>query len=343
MKMNSTHTNYLKLSIIVSALMTLLLNFFRTANLWIDHEYPHEMTATIALLREHFYLDASLHFLFTFLISLFMFYILYRLRNKNLFGRISLTLLSTITITFLFFLIHVFFLPIPELKMPMFGIYFFRSTLLFATAFITVQSYELTEHRRKSEAEAERLIAENIKAQFDVLKNQVNPHFLFNSLSTLNSLIPIENSKAYEYIQKLSSVLRYTLQSKDMHSLDEEIAFAKSYAYLMQIRFGEALQINFEIDENLLKSNIITLGLQILIENAIKHNVITNQKPLTITVHSTDHQTIVVANPIQPKIEPEPGNGLGLANMIERYRLIAGKELIISKENEIFSVEIPLL
>jgi two-component system LytT family sensor kinase len=343
MKSILNNRNYLKFSLVASLLLTLMLNFFRTVSMFVEHDYPSDMMRSIELLKENIVLDIALHLVSTFLLGMILFYSLYLLRKSNLFWRIIIVAVICFSLSFGLFSLHLWWLSIPELGKPLFGIYMFRSTLLYAAVFVIVLTVELSEQRRSAEAEAQRLIAENMKAQFEVLKNQVNPHFLFNSLSTLNSLIPGENTKAYEYIQKLSSVLRYTLQNKDLVSLEEELNFAQAYAYLMHIRYGDALRIKFEIDENLLKDQLVPLGVQALIENAIKHNVITRNRSLDILVKTTDNDTVVVENALQPKLEPETGHGLGLANLTERYRLLSGKEIVISNDLNSFKVEIPLL
>lgn len=343
MKSILNNRNYLKFSLVASLLLALMLNFFRAVGMLVEHDYPRDMMQSMELLKEKIVLDMALHFLSTFMLGMFLFYSLYLLRKSNLFWRIFIVAMICFSVSFAFFSLHLWWLSIPELERPLFGIYMFRSTLLFAAVFVTVLTVELTEQRRSAEAEAQRLIAENIKAQFEVLKNQVNPHFLFNSLSTLNSLIPGENTKAYEYIQRLSSVLRYTLQNKDLVSLEEELHFAQSYAYLMQIRYGEALKIYFDIDDQYLKDQLVPLGIQVLIENAIKHNVITRNKALEISVKTTENDSIIIENALQPKLEPETGHGLGLANLAERYRLLSGKELLITNDLNSFKVEIPLL
>ena len=182
-----------------------------------------------------------------------------------------------------------------------------------------------------------------MRAHYEALKNQVNPHFLFNSLNTLNSLIKIDADKAQNYVQQLSSVFRYTLQNQEIITLKEEMDFTQSYCQLMQIRYGENLKFVQQIDEKYYSYKIMPLSLQILVENAIKHNVVSNKHPLTIIIKTTVDDNIIVSNPIQPKIKPEQGNGIGLVNLSERYRLMWKKEISIDKKNDMFEVTIPLI
>jgi len=191
--------------------------------------------------------------------------------------------------------------------------------------------------------ENEKLQAENMRTRFMALKNQVDPHFLFNSLNTLSSLIKTDAEKAQEYVQQLSYVFRYTLQNKEIISLEEELKSTMAYCYLMQIRYGDNLHFVNNIDEKYAQYLIIPLSLQTLVENAIKHNVVSNKQPLTITFSTSDDETITVSNPIQPKKEPESGENIGLSNLSERYRFIRRKEITIRNNGKTFEVEIPLI
>ena len=174
-----------------------------------------------------------------------------------------------------------------------------------------------------------------------MLKKQVDPHFLFNTLNTLDGLIGIDVNKAHEYVQNLSQVFRYTIGNKEIMHLDEELDFTESYARLMKIRYGDNLQIKYNIDDKYRNYYIIPVSLQLLVENAIKHNVVSSKHPLLITIETTSNESIRVTNTIQPKSDVEHGEGIGLANLIERYELLFHKEVIITKTN-IFCVEIPL-
>ena len=190
--------------------------------------------------------------------------------------------------------------------------------------------------------ENQRLAAENIRNRHEALKNQLNPHFLFNSLNTLDGLIGFDNEKAHEYLQNLSLTFRYTIQNKEITTLKEELNFTETYACLMKIRYGENLNIQYALDEKYDCFFITPLSLQVLIENAIKHNVINDRHPLTIHIETTENDSIRVSNDIQPKINAEAGEGIGLANLVERYHLLFNKDVVITK-NDVFSVEIPLI
>jgi two-component system, LytTR family, sensor kinase len=201
--------------------------------------------------------------------------------------------------------------------------------------------YSVSE-RQQTLLENEKLIAENLRIRYEVLKNQVDPHFLFNSLNTLNGLIAIDVDKSQEFVQNLSSVFRYAIGNKEVTYLDEEMDFTESYGSLMKIRYGENLQIIYNVNEKYKTYYIMPISLQLLVENAIKHNVISNKKPLIITIETTSNDTIRVLNNIQPKHNGEPGSGIGLANISERYKLLFQKEVTIT-QTDVFCVEIPLI
>lgn len=210
-------------------------------------------------------------------------------------------------------------------------------TLLFSFLMIMWKKQQImTEQNSK-------LLLENIQSRYDVLKSQLDPHFLFNSLNTLNGLIGNDDKKAHEYVEQLSEVFRYSIQNKSIIKLSEELNFVESYSYLMKIRYGEALKVYIHIDNKYLDDYILPCGLQLLFENAVKHNVISNKYPLTITIETTDEDIVRVKNNLQPK-KGQTESGVGLVNLKERYRLMFGKkEINIIHDDISFIVEIPLI
>ena len=192
--------------------------------------------------------------------------------------------------------------------------------------------------------ENEQLQAENIRNQYEVLKNQLNPHMLFNSLNTLRSLVRENQDKAQDYIQELSRVLRYTLQSNESQSvsLREEMEFASAYIFLLKMRFENNLQFDIQINNAYEEHLLPPMAVQVLIENAVKHNEISNRKPLTIHITTDDNGNLSVSNDIQPKWTATPGTGIGLANLAKRYRLLFKRDIQITEDKE-FTVCIPLI
>ena len=217
-----------------------------------------------------------------------------------------------------------------------------RDLTMSAVVLIVVQLLRSQYYQKTIAVENEALRSENLLTRFEALKSQLDPHFLFNSLNTLQSLITIDTEKAEHYLQQLSSVLRYTLQNKEVISLEEELKCVHSYCEMMQIRYGENLKFEFNIDAKYNNFSVLPLSLQSLIENSVKHNVISSKQPLVVTVATGDN-SISVSNPIQAKATPEESNGIGLANLTERYRLKWNKTVEITDNGSTFCVNLPLV
>ena len=190
--------------------------------------------------------------------------------------------------------------------------------------------------------ENETLRSENLRSRYETLKNQLDPHFLFNSLNTLQSLIDINANDAEAYIQQLSSVLRYTLQNKEVVSVSDEMKCVDAYCSMMQIRYGDNLCFDVKIDPKYMDYLVLPLSVQGLVENAIKHNVISTRQPLTVRMSTNDDGHLMVSNAIQHKVTEEEGSGIGLANLVERYRLKWDEKVEISDDGKVFSVTLPL-
>jgi LytS/YehU family sensor histidine kinase len=185
---------------------------------------------------------------------------------------------------------------------------------------------------------------EKTKVQYDNLKNQLNPHFLFNSLTSLNSLIYKDPNLASDFLQQLSKVYRYVLQHKETNLvvLREEIRFVSNYIELLKTRFGKGLQIHIEISVEAESKMIVPVSLQIMIENAIKHNTLDEEQPLQIDIFDTDGY-LIIQNNLLHKRQVEGSNKLGLENFKKLYSLFSDKEVIVSSGENIFSVKIPLI
>ena len=187
-----------------------------------------------------------------------------------------------------------------------------------------------------------RLEKDNIQAKYETLKTQINPHFLFNSLNSLTTLVD-DNEKAVEYIQDLSEFFRYMLSSRDkeMVLVREEIKLLEKYINLQQSRFRTSLNIDVQVPEKYYHFAVPPLVLQMLVENSIKHNIISREKPLHITLKAKG-DSIIVENNLQKK-SGVTSTGQGLKNISERYRLFTRQEVIITETSSIFRVAIPLL
>lgn len=189
-----------------------------------------------------------------------------------------------------------------------------------------------------------KLKEQNLIFQNETLKNQVNPHFLFNSLNTLSSLVNTEVALAGQFIARLSVIYRYILDnsSKLKVPLKDEIEFIKDYFYLHQIRNEGKIKLHIDIDNDRYSYKIIPISLQLLIENAIKHNMATQGKPLMITIY-IEEQNIVVKNNIQKMATQIVSTKIGLKNLNERVRLVTGKEITVAEFEGNFLVKVPLI
>jgi sensor histidine kinase YesM len=216
------------------------------------------------------------------------------------------------------------------------------SLIAVITILITVLIYMLS-RRHQMEMENERLQSENLLVRYETLENQLDPHFLFNSLNTLSGLIGTDDEKAQAYLMQLASTYRYTIQQNKLVPLADELAFADAYLYMMNIRYGDSLTVVRHFDEVQSGYYVVPISVQLLIENAIKHNVVSNRHPLTITVASTGHGSLRVSNSMCPKEEDSTSEGIGLSNMDKRYELITGEHISVSNDGTTFSVEIPLI
>ena len=185
---------------------------------------------------------------------------------------------------------------------------------------------------------------EKVQVQLDSLKNQISPHFLFNSLSSLDSLIDDNPALARQFLQQLSKVFRYVLQHKDKElvSLETELVFIKNYVSLLKTRFDGAFTVCYQLGDDALERQIVPVTLQILIENAIKHNVISEARPLTITI-SEANGYLSLSNPIQRKRQVETANGQGLENLKLLYSYLSDDPLEVKQNGQNFQVQVPLL
>lgn len=196
---------------------------------------------------------------------------------------------------------------------------------------------------RKAIEREQKLREENLKFRYQNLKNQINPHFLFNTLNTLSELVYIDAKKSNDFVQDLSSIYRYVIENEevDLIALDKEIGFVKQYFNLQQARDGEKIKLEIEIP-GAEKMRVVPVSLQILVENALKHNQKSEEMPLVIRIEDNGGE-IVVTNPIQKKSILEQTTKTGLSNLKNRTKIITGKELVVSEENNIFKVKLPTL
>lgn len=184
---------------------------------------------------------------------------------------------------------------------------------------------------------------ERLQNRYTALKNQTDPHFLFNSLNTLMGLIGRDDEKAAEYVEELAAVFRHTMRDKVVVRLSEELELVKSYLYLMCLRYYDGLKVEWGIEQEYLDYYVIPSGVQILVENAIKHNIASSKLPLTISIR-TEEGRLVVENPLQLRERAaSSSSGVGLDNLMEQYRLVFGKDIEIVSRGGTFRVSLPLI
>lgn len=204
----------------------------------------------------------------------------------------------------------------------------------------------IIEKVKETVAEKERIEQLQLQQEFDQLKQKVNPHFLFNSFNTLSSLISEDKDQAEKFLDELSKVYRYLLRNNEsgMSSIDQETAFIRSYARLLQTRFGKAFNMDLQIDPAYREKEIPSLSLQLLVENAVKHNVISKQEPIRVIIRSTPEGYLEVANNLRKKTRSSvESTGIGLSNIREKYRLLGRDDVHVEEGEDVFRVIIPMI
>ena len=196
----------------------------------------------------------------------------------------------------------------------------------------------------KQEVVEQKLIAKSANAQFESLKNQLDPHFLFNSLNVLSSLIDENPGQAQRFTASMSKIYRYVLEQKDKElvTVEEELNFAKTYCDLLETRFEDSVSFDFKVNEKDLKSYVVPLSLQLLLENCIKHNFATSAKPLHIKIYS-ENGNLFIENNLQQREQVKESAGIGLSNIVQRYSLLTKQNVFIEKSATFFKVKIPIL
>ncbi|MGF1585521.1 MAG: sensor histidine kinase [Bacteroidales bacterium] len=225
-----------------------------------------------------------------------------------------------------------------------FGINFLFTLLI--TFFITSlhEGWFFFQQWKKTLVKSEKLAKENIHSQFDTLKSQISPHFLFNSMNTLVNLIEEDQKLAVEYVQRSADYYRniLNLKDKDVIPLADELRLIEDYYFLQKKRFGDNLTLKLNIPGELETTVVAPLAIQMLFENAVKHNIISRDKPLNISI-SSENDFIVVENNLQPREKDADSNGIGLQNIANRYRYLSSREVNVTSSTDRFEVRVPVL
>jgi len=247
------------------------------------------------------------------------------------------------------FISHLFSFCIGCYNILAFSDYFFIVGLHLLLAVIAIFLYEHLYYIKNWKIlydESEDIKKININSQYNFLKDQVKPHFLFNSLNTLTSLIRTDVDRAELFTLEMATVYRYLLKRNDnnLATLKEELSFLTAYISMLKTRFEDALVIEMEIDQIYMSHLLPPLVLQLLVENAVKHNIISKCQPLRISIHTDDANNVHIYNNLQLKGSNETSEKKGLSNMIERYKLLKMENgLFILEEKNTFKVIVPLL
>jgi uncharacterized membrane-anchored protein YhcB (DUF1043 family) len=299
--------------------------------------------------------EVGTEFLITFVLAFLMFalnfFILKPVEAHKKLNILSIVLSIALTLISVYIFNHFLFsikeAIIPEAPHPQGHRDEFDFTNFFVSALVVgcVLIIRLIYQKQVINIENEKLRREALQSQFESLKNQLSPHFLFNSLTALKTLIREAPETAQNYVNNMSKALRYTLQSneKQLVTLKDEMTFMDSYIYLVKLRFDTNFSVITTIKKEYFLYRLPPLTIQTLVENAIKHNEISKEKPLNINIITTDNETLAVWNNIQVKKTEEEGSGIGLTNLSKQYQLLIGKEISISDQNNQFRVEVPLI
>jgi sensor histidine kinase YesM len=219
-----------------------------------------------------------------------------------------------------------------------------RGVLVNLTFYMFIHLLYQSYHNQRVSIELERTKMDNLGAQYELLKQQVNPHFLFNSLNTLKYMVESADDHSVEFILKLSDFYRYTLEKRklDLIKVSEELEILRAYVYLLRARFEEGIDLSIDIDQRYYPTFIPPFTLQLLVENCIKHNVVSLERPLRIRVYS-DRGAIAVENQLQPRKTREASTGMGLENINQRYTHLLDRHIDILPRYASFTVKLPII
>jgi sensor histidine kinase YesM len=304
--------------------------------------------------KEHAYLGEAKHtahilyFIFRYLYFLVLMWVLLRhnllkLKSPEAFiKRLIFTFLITAVAYLIYICFSVALSPKPEWLSGLLLFQFFV-TFIFCTLIGHVS--HLNAEQRRKEKEIEKLKSENLQSRYDALTNQINPHFFFNSLNGLTSLIRKKNEEnALEYVNKMSDVFRYILQSdkKGLVTLGEELDFLKAFFYMMEIRFASKLIFTINVAQENRDLKLPVLSLLPLIDNVVVHNTIDSEHKMEVMIYMNQHMELSVSNQVFPKLSSPDTNGTGLKNLENRFLLLMNQQIRIKNDGERFTVYLPL-
>lgn len=304
---------------------------------------PYELKELVGAAKSERIVMLTARFtILTFLVFLLLRYNLHGLRVSTLLKRFGINLVYTI-ITFAIYGVVCFLL---DMKVRHYGsLVLFQFFIVSVLSTLAGQIAFLYREQREKDKEIELLRVKNLQSSHDALTNQINPHFFFNSLNGLASLIrKKDDAKTMDYLNKLSDVFRYILQShkKGLVTLAEELAFVDSFRYLMQVRFADKLQYQIDIASNLLTLKVPVLSILPLLDNIVVHNIVDSDHKMLVRIWLNGEGELCVSNPIYPKMAKPETNGTGLENLDSRFKLLLGRSIRIKDDGKTFTVILPL-
>ncbi|MBS1916557.1 MAG: histidine kinase [Bacteroidetes bacterium] len=257
-------------------------------------------------------------------------------------GMIAASILSIATVWMVnLALLHLSF---QQWKMPAKLAFTYGTRINLFLHILNATAFYIGQYKRK-QLETEELKRANAQAQLQAIKNQVNPHFLFNNLNVLSTLIMQENPEANKFIEEFSKVYRHVLnaQQHELITLQSELEFINPYIFLLQKRFPESIIIDMHVNPEYLSWQVVPVSVQMLVENAIKHNIASRQKPLKIVLSANGDKKLTVTNILQEKTNDDVSTHIGLQNIARRYEMITDRNIDIVKTSDSFSVSLPLI
>ncbi|MPS74977.1 MAG: histidine kinase [Chryseobacterium sp.] len=296
--------------------------------------------------------EYGFQFIYNFIFCLVLFYLnlsegkffsVFR-ENKQYWNLYTFNVLAVLATLILGSMIHSLFFGTPQLPGGRIRGYFARFFLSSIMIAVVIRLILLMRESRNKDLINEQLNSAYLRAQLQLLQKQLNPHFLFNTLSSLSAIVRENPNLAQNYILHLSKIFRYTLvhSGNNLVTLEKELEHLKSYIQLVKMRLEDAFQIQINFSEDFLNKQILHLSLQPLVENAVKHNRATLSYPLTVEIFE-ENGWLIIKNNLQPAFGEAEGTGLGLINLNERYKLQTHHEIEIHQTKEYFIVKLPLL
>ena len=323
--------------LLISLIFAVFIIYPNIAFFSFEHEYLGESKHTA-----HIFYFIFRYLFFSGLIWILLRHNLLKLKSSEFRKRLIHTLILTL-ITYLVYIgFSVLLSPKPEWYS---GMLLFQFFVIFLFCTLIGHVAHLYSEQRRREQEIELLKIENLQSRFDALTNQINPHFFFNSLNGLTSLIRKKNEEnTLAYVNKLSDVFRYILQSdkKALVTLEEELSFVQAFSYMMEIRFARKISFSIDIDQRKKELRIPVLSLLPLLDNVVVHNTIDSEHKMVVKIWLDEDEELVVSSPIFPKLIPPVTNGIGLKNLESRFSLLMNKHIRIENDGKIFSIYLPL-